>query len=102
MITSMVDDREHSLLPDLVSAVHRIFAEEDRPRVLTALAGVDGDRCQVAVLVLGTDGGASVAQIEHMADAAVVDSRDVLYWAEYNPERLDYRAALARLGLTRP
>jgi len=82
--------------------VLRSFAEEDQARVLAALARVDGDRCQVAVLVLGTDGGASVTQIEHMAVAAAKDSRDVLYWAEYSPERLDYRAALSRLGLTRP
>ena len=80
----------------------RSFREEDRQRVLAALTRVDGDRCQVAVLVLGTDGASDLARIEHLADAAAVDFRDVLYWAEYSPDRLDYPAALSRLGLSRP
>jgi hypothetical protein len=82
--------------------VTRSFREEDRQRVLAALTRVDGDRCQVAVLVLGTDGASDLARIEHLADAAAVDFRDVLYWAEYSPDRLDYPAALSRLGLSRP
>lgn len=98
----MPDDKPHPLQPDLRSAVQRSFVEVDRPRVLAALARVDGDRCQVAVLVLGTDPNASVVEVERMADAAAADFRDVLSWAEYSPVRLDYRAALSRLGLTRP
>ena len=90
------------LADDLVAAVRRSFREEDQQPVLQALARIDGDRCQVAALVLGTDGGPDVARIEHLADVAAVDYRDVLYWAEYSPERLDYPAALSRLGLSRP
>jgi hypothetical protein len=98
----MVDGQATPLPDDLVSAVARSFPEEDRERVLTALARVDGDRCQVAVLVLGTDGSASVSRLERFAEVAAVDFRDVLYWAEYSPERLDYPAALSRLGISRP
>ena len=56
----MVDDQATPLADDLASAVARSFPEEDRERVLAALARVDGDRCRVAVLVLGTDGSASL------------------------------------------
>jgi hypothetical protein len=98
----MADDQATPLADDLVGAVARSFPEGDRVRVLAALARVDGDRCQVAVLVLGTDGTASPARIEHFAAAAGADFRDVLYWAEYSPERLNYRAALSRLGISRP
>jgi hypothetical protein len=90
------------LRDDVAEAVARVFPEDVRHRALGALATVDGDRCQVAVLVLGTDGGADIARLEHFAGVAAIDFRDVLYWAEYSPERLDYRAALVRLGLSRP
>jgi hypothetical protein len=66
------------------------------------LRQVRGDRCRVAVLVLATEDVPSVDHLEHYALVAAADYRDVLYWAEYRPERLDYRAALARLGLDRP
>jgi hypothetical protein len=96
------DTSSCELQSDLIAAVMRSFHEDDHVRVLKALATVDGDRCQVAVLVLGTDGGPNVAQIEHLADVAATDSRDVLFWAEYSTDRLDYPAALSRLGLRRP
>jgi hypothetical protein len=87
---------------DLADSVARLFPGDTCERALAVLAGVEGDRCQVAVLVLGTEEGADVARLEHFAEVAAIDYRDVLYWAEYSPERLDYRAALVRLGISRP
>ena len=87
---------------DLAAAVTGAFPEVERARALAVLQSVDGDRCSVAVLVLATDGAPSLNQLEEFARVAALDYRDALYWAEYSPERLDYPAALARLGLKRP
>lgn len=89
----MPNEQPIPLPDDLVSAVAHSFPKEDRERVVAALTRTDDDRCRVAVLVLGTDGGANVSRLEHLVEVAITDYRGVLYWAEYNLERPDYAAA---------
>lgn len=84
------------------TAIERAFVEAARDRVLAALETVPAnevERVRVAVLVLAVSEGATAEAVERYARAARLDWRDVLYWAEYHPDLIDYDATVRSLGL---
>jgi hypothetical protein len=93
-------ERPAPVSPVLRAAIERAFPESERERAIAALESVsDSERVLVAVVVLAAGDGATAAAVERYAMAARVDWRDVLYWAEYHPEQVDYDAAVRALGL---
>jgi hypothetical protein len=86
---------------DLVAAVQRLFRPPEVDDVLGWLRRAESDRIAVAVLVGATCGAKPDARkIRQGIELSFVDFRDVLM-NEYD-ERIDYKAALRRLGLHRP
>lgn len=86
---------------DLVDAVRRVFRPAEVDDVLGWLRRAQSDRIAVAVLVGATCGAKPDARkIRAGIELSFVDFRDVLM-NEYD-ERIDYKAALRRLGLNRP
>jgi hypothetical protein len=86
----------------LRAAVEMAFAEPERDRVVAALQTVlapELERVRIAVLVLAVNEGATAPVVEAYARAALLDWRDVLYWAEYHPDQIDYEAAVRSLQL---
>jgi len=93
-------ERKPNLRDDLVSAVRAVFSASDANEVLNLLSRVESDRVAVAILVGATLGEPNVDKVRQGVKLAFVDYRDVLM-SEYD-KRIDYRAALLRLGLERP
>jgi hypothetical protein len=92
--------REPNLREDLVSAVRAVFSASDADEVLSLLRRVESDRVAVAILVGATLGRPDVDKVRQGVRVSFVDYRDVLL-NEYD-KRIDYKAALQRLGLERP
>jgi hypothetical protein len=92
--------KKPNLRGDLVSAVRAVFSAADADEVLSLLSRVESDRVAVAILVGATLGRPDVDKVRHGVADSFVDYRDVLM-NEYD-KRIDYKAALQRLGLERP
>ena len=83
-----------------MAAVRAAFPASDVNDVLVLLNRVDSDRVAVAILIGATLGEPDVDKIRRGVELSFVDYRDVLM-NEYS-KRIDYKAALSRLGLERP
>ena len=99
-LSSVKGDNRQPLQSDVVSAVRAVFPAEDVDGVLGWLERVDSDRLAVAILVQATLERPDAAKIRQGVEQSTIDVRDVLM-TEYD-ERIDYPAALKRLGLVRP
>jgi hypothetical protein len=91
---------EPHLRDDVIAAVRAAFPASDVDDVLGWLSRVDSDRVAVAILVGATLKTPDIRKIRQGVELSFVDFRDVLM-NEYD-ERIDYKAALKRLGLERP
>jgi hypothetical protein len=95
--------RSTPLSKALADALVRLLAEEDYARAAEALETCsDSERVRTAVLILAAKEQDRAEELEELALAALRDWRDVLMWAEYSPESIDYGAELTRLGLPPP
>lgn len=83
-----------------MSAVRTVFSPSDVDEALRLLSHVESDRVAVAILVGATFGTSDINKIRQGVELSFVDYRDVLL-CEYD-KRIDYKAALKRLGLERP
>src|SRR6202035_697667 len=99
----MTADTLHGLplRDDVVAAVRATFNGAEADIVLSDLSRLDEDRLIVAVLVLATVTEPDPGKVRKLVDLALEDYRDVLT-VEYEPQRVDYKAALSRLRLSRP
>jgi hypothetical protein len=73
-----------SLEPRTLDRIAKEFPREDRPAIMEALAcyrGPEADRVRWDILQLSKG---SADDVRRYLDAAKVDYRDVLYWAEYH------------------
>jgi hypothetical protein len=72
------------MLLDIVEYVRRNFEEPDRSVVATVLesyAGPEPDRVRRCVLHLANG---NAGEVKNLIEAATVDYRDVILWAEYD------------------
>jgi hypothetical protein len=88
------------LRDDVVDAVRRTFDPSDVDDVLGWLSRVDSDRGVVDILVGATVGNPDTNLIRAGVETYFRDPRDV--WMNEYDARIDYKAALKRLGLDRP
>ena len=100
------ESRHAPLSRPLADALARLVRESEYTRAVQVLETCsDSERVRTAVLLLAAqaaNGAEGLDDLEELAVAAVEDWRDVLLWAEYSPESVDYAAELARLGLPHP